>query len=66
MSLQYSQYSLYVNCRVGSLENEGNRLYLTNIVNCRVGSLEKNRSIFVFKAFVNCRVGSLEIWRNTK
>ena len=29
-----------VNCRVGSLENEGNRLYLTNVVNCRVGSLE--------------------------
>lgn len=51
-----------VNCRIGSLERELEREYVTELVNCRIGSLEKSLLSLSAAERVNCRIGSLEIY----
>ena len=51
---------LMVNCRIGSLEKQGNASHFFGRVNCRIGSLEKKSISIMAGQRVNCRIGSLE------
>ena len=56
---------LWVNCRIGSLENQGCPLQRAPFVNCRIGSLEIIFGWFLVLFYVNCRIGSLENWHKS-
>ena len=60
MALFHKNYSLIVNCRIGSLEIDEKTQAGAAIVNCRIGSLEILSIGHVVVGYVNCRIGSLE------
>ncbi len=51
---------VFVNCRIGSLENIKITLTTDLHVNCRIGSLERISPADAVTHCVNCRIGSLE------
>ena len=51
---------VFVNCRIGSLENQRTDFFCYFCVNCRIGSLEILDQGERLGKYVNCRIGSLE------
>ena len=60
MEAIYTYRAVFVNCRIGSLENVGTDDTGAGTVNCRIGSLEISTSLYILLVSVNCRIGSLE------
>ena len=50
-----------VDCRIGSLENQGRIRMLPMLVDCRIGSLEMQLAEWAEAVSVDCRIGSLEM-----
>ena len=50
----------HVDCRIGSLENNGRGSTSSGLVDCRIGSLEMLRRLREVLNLVDCRIGSLE------
>ena len=60
MNIYINRFDCLVNCRIGSLEREYEKIKKYLMVNCRIGSLENTGDLRKSNGHVNCRIGSLE------
>ena len=60
MNIYINRFDCLVNCRIGSLEREYEKIKKYLMVNCRIGSLESVHLPQLPPYNVNCRIGSLE------
>ena len=65
MIMRWGVLTIYVDCRIGSLEMLTVLLKYLPDVDCRIGSLEKSCAMPGLRDIVDCRIGSLERKRRT-